>query len=151
MGTGDIGMDWSKSYRKDQISANSSLHPVGIQQKSISNPCADHTELHPAQAGRKPVAVARQSTGKVSSVPETYNSATAYGDKSSAKAARQGRGPFCSWPIHWRQEEREQMSSYSLCPMVTYRLVLFHFKEILIRCSLRGDITHAFTVRTFYN
>lgn len=103
MGTEDTPTDWGRSYRKDQVSANSFMlrHPV----KSSSKPCVYHIELYSAKAGRKPVAEVCQSREGVLQClkPTTLP----LNMKINLLLTRKGKGPFCySWIIPWRQEER---------------------------------------------
>lgn len=103
MVTEDTPTDWGRSYRKDQVSANSFMlrHPV----KSISKPCVYHIELYSAKAGRKPVAEVCQSKEGVLQClkPRTLP----LNMKLNLLLTRKGKGPFCySWIIPWRWEER---------------------------------------------
>lgn len=98
-------MDQGKSYRKDQISANSFMqrHPA----KSISKPCDYHRELCSAQVGRKSVAEVCQSR---EGVLQRLKPATLPLHTEINLLLRQpGKAEvfFCySWTISWRQEER---------------------------------------------
>lgn len=105
MGTGDTPTDWGRSYRYDQVSANSFMqkHPV----KPISKPCVYHIELHSAQAGRKPVAEVCQSREAVLQHLKPTTLPLNIKINLLLTPTRKGKGLFCySWTILWRRGER---------------------------------------------